>query len=546
MNRLLAVCVVALCACPTGPMTESDGSDGGATDGGGRQVPADAFSALDEPLPSGTTVVDEATFRLLSAQPDSHPASRAQRQADDAAAAARVKADTDTVDAYLAVHADDPAVVAWGQALRAPVDPALPVEAEGYRFELTQTRIPLTVMTLGTSFKLAAAAESIRALGRRDNQLTTYRALTDALPANLRDRYDIAPASVVETLSDAELLRAIDNVALHAPDLVAALQVPVGALTPLRGCEADFGRGKLLDRHGFLASATVEACDQPRSTGLVYAWDWPLKKSLSCVKSQGRRGTCWSFAATSMMETLEAVKHQAFVNYSEQDLVNRVKLQWWSTSYGDNSGLIISRMVSEHYRPVYENAWSYNPSSSRTADDAAQVYTRSCDNYTEDCSNTNHQGRLYCYPNGVNYCVFVGQANPNTTNAPLSVSNALVPGDMTKTVALVSVALAAQRGVELAMDVYPAFDAAASDGWVRYDRSNKGKSRGGHMVHLAGFISNAELARVLPNATPGEGGGYFLIKNSWSVCAGDAGYYYVPVSYVADVGWAIEIINDIE
>jgi hypothetical protein len=34
------------------------------------------------------------------------------------------------------------------------------------------------------------------------------------------------------------------------------------------------------------------------------------------------------------------------------------------------------------------------------------------------------------------------------------------------------------------------------------------------------------------SATPGSGGGYFIIKNSWGAAYGDAGYLYMPVDYL--------------
>jgi len=57
---------------------------------------------------------------------------------------------------------------------------------------------------------------------------------------------------------------------------------------------------------------------------------------------------------------------------------------------------------------------------------------------------------------------------------------------------------------------------------------------GGHNIHVVGFVSNQDLAANPATATapPGSGGGYFILKNSWRPCAGDAGYYYMPVDYV--------------
>lgn len=46
---------------------------------------------------------------------------------------------------------------------------------------------------------------------------------------------------------------------------------------------------------------------------------------------------------------------------------------------------------------------------------------------------------------------------------------------------------------------------------------------GGHAVELVGEVKDPSLQRF--------GGGYYIIKNSWSVQVGDHGYYYLPFSY---------------
>ena len=68
---------------------------------------------------------------------------------------------------------------------------------------------------------------------------------------------------------------------------------------------------------------------------------------------------------------------------------------------------------------------------------------------------------------------------------------------------------------------------------------------GGHNIHVVGYVSNADLAANLLTATapPGSGGGYFILKNSWGPCAGDAGYYYMPVDYVKFRAQSIYVVS---
>jgi C1A family cysteine protease len=52
---------------------------------------------------------------------------------------------------------------------------------------------------------------------------------------------------------------------------------------------------------------------------------------------------------------------------------------------------------------------------------------------------------------------------------------------------------------------------------------------GGQAALISGFVPNHLRPPGAPEAT---GGGYFIMKNSWGRCAGDAGYYYLPADWV--------------
>jgi hypothetical protein len=97
--------------------------------------------------------------------------------------------------------------------------------------------------------------------------------------------------------------------------------------------------------------------------------------------------------------------------------------------------------------------------------------------------------------------------------------------------------------------VYEGFMAAPNTGIVSdYSmqiKDSTGKlvngSYGGHLVQIVGFISNEQLSFPGSPSNVG-GGGYFIIRNSWS-CAADGGYFYVPADYVSTLFSALEILE---
>ena len=83
----------------------------------------------------------------------------------------------------------------------------------------------------------------------------------------------------------------------------------------------------------------------------------------------------------------------------------------------------------------------------------------------------------------------------------------------------------------------------APGGYIPYLASDLNTSVGGHEVHVVGYVGNAELAAAIPSAPAGAGGGYFIIKNSWSTCLGDAGYWYMPVSYLLAQANEVDLVS---
>jgi len=64
--------------------------------------------------------------------------------------------------------------------------------------------------------------------------------------------------------------------------------------------------------------------------------------------------------------------------------------------------------------------------------------------------------------------------------------------------------------------------------------------RGGHSMQLIGFIPNGSLpARVARAAEQG----FFIVKNSWGINAGDCGFYYIDYVYMRDHFYYLNFIT---
>ena len=83
------------------------------------------------------------------------------------------------------------------------------------------------------------------------------------------------------------------------------------------------------------------------------------------------------------------------------------------------------------------------------------------------------------------------------------------------------------------------------DGFISYTAGAEDDGIGSHVVHIIGYVSNEDIA-ANPNtasATPGSGGGYFIIKNSWGAAYGDAGYSYMPVQYLKEHATEVIVVS---
>jgi hypothetical protein len=175
---------------------------------------------------------------------------------------------------------------------------------------------------------------------------------------------------------------------------------------------------------------------------------------------------------------------------------------------------------------------------SGSTDDVLAGYTSSCSSYPETCSESTHQTELVC-TRVAGRGQFCGYAFPDVNPGAqgFRVTSGTVsfwdPANRDLSVAKMILAVGLFGSpVVWGFDVQQSSWSPDANGFVRFVSGSETARIGGHAVHAVGVITNAQLSQVLPNAPPGAGGGYFLVKNSWANCWGDAGFAYIPFDSV--------------
>lgn len=388
------------------------------------------------------------------------------------------------------------------------------------------------VITHGDRFAVTETLKGVQGFPARDNQVGIYNTMFSNLTPELQKQLQLPAPQEIERLESADLIKFNDVVAARILDLApfAILDLP-----PAARPSTCFGE------EGTPASATDQtggSCS-PKPTGIWQQRAFPLKWYATCVKNQGKRGSCVSFGITGAAEAAYAAKHNRWTNLSEQRLYYRAK---YPTSYGDglSTSGTMSDMVSSSFRYPFETSWDYNPSYSRGVQSIPPLgnfYTSSCNGYTgEHCSNTSHQGDHVCIDVGpFRFCGYDGTA-PADSNIRLTGNlqlMSLFAPDMAVNLGRLFVGL--KVPLVMALDVTPSFDNATSNGVVTYAGGSE-SSRGGHAVSVMGAIDNSKLPT---NIAPGAGGGYFIVKNSWGKCWKDGGYIYLPYNWVKQYAYML-------
>jgi C1A family cysteine protease len=414
-----------------------------------------------------------------------------------------------------------------------------------------------SVVTLGRRSKLAALASNITVFPSKANQLGLYETGLNDLRAFLDEKlnkdyslleYELPTLEEAKNLS-AEALQVQNNKLMVIADRYSIREYARLALYDPEDPKNEKGAANQLDRN------QVGACEAPSAGGIFSNFDWPLKKFTSSVKQQGNRGTCWGFADTAALEIVVAKKINRRVNFSEQDLAaNRfLYLQPRESGDGGDAFSLARTAWAQGFEFAYEKEWEYNKSwSQRNVEAPAKSgnwhLEQTCNGYSDLCSNTNYQGHFVCVNIPIlGYQCFKAPKNIVTRSGytfgyePRDFWQA----DNTQS-ATVMLVLRSLFGGATVLGIDANYLQPDGNGFVANLEPTvlKGVKQVGlnHYVTVTGYITNETLHQKLPNGPSGAGGGYFIVKNSWGDCWGDAGYAYVPWDWVKKfAGQAIQI-----
>ncbi len=405
-----------------------------------------------------------------------------------------------------------------------------------------------TITTLGASMKLAGLYRSVLFDRDRRQKLALYTMAYNHLPEGFTPGKGNAlptPAS----LSDAP----IATIGAALKDLGDAWQIIVQNLplptTPPSTASCDGEQGSTPqhdlygDRTGNSASCT------PGATGLFSALSdtqFPARRYLTCVKQQGNRETCHTFAGVSALEAMISQNHGVKANLSEQDLMEHYRLLWSPGAMHETGDAYeeLSDAIANNYFFAFENQWEYNPSYSRSFDTTLNMFVNSCNDYPASqpgCSDSAPQAPGFCFPFPILFfalpiCDLHDAGVPESPWQATAVTYFWNQSDLELTKEYIILNLAFNNAVVLGFNVTNNFyNGAGPGGYYVYDATDVATNVGGHYVHIVGLATNDELPAGAPAAV---GGGYFIIKNSWSNCYGDAGYAYLDWDYVKAVGTA--------
>ena len=378
--------------------------------------------------------------------------------------------------------------------------------------------------------RLSELGSSLQAREDRGNLDRLYRmAYTVAQPdirAKLPTPERVAHESIAVMQADIEL------VALELDLANMNVFHPIGVLVPPSAatCQAEAGYEDGTD-------GATGSCAGYATNGIMRNIAFPLRDDLTCMRDQGRRGTCTAFATTAAVETAVHVMNGNKVNLSEQHAY------WYGETtvepatrytYGLNAADYVQALADNAYELRREKIWNYNPSRSMGAK-VGNLYPTSCVGYSgEECSDYAFQSDEIPVFGGFLY------PDPMPNAGAFYVEDAVEIGTDALGLSIAKAVLDAQIPLVAAIDVPSSFRAPTADGYVTYVANQCPPPCGGHAVHVAGWVDNAALPAAAPR---GSGGGYFVLKNSWGEGPGDCGYYYVPYDFLLNYGRSLTTLS---
>jgi len=431
---------------------------------------------------------------------------------------------------------------------------------------------------------LLAASDPVQQFAHYQSLYAQYTALYDQLCttvnmppsgcANLPFPSQLTTPPALQDASLGVIKTALLSLGMLGNEIVKI--VPSLPSSGLASCSADIGNNTSLPDDAFYGDQSLSrdnktgklrdssSCAIPSPVGILANFSWPNKNMLTCVKEQGTRDSCHIFGATSALEEMIAIDTGNHVNLSEQDFMEHEKGIWNSDFFhGDGNPMNDLLDAAKHgYKFAYEDQWDYNPSYEKVFG-GSPPDANACKNYPTSepgCSDSAPQEPELCFVVGTSEvcpgiftpAILSGARSPYGVNAA-AVSSIWDPSadQATKNgyVGQIKLNLLSDAAVILAIKVTHKFT-HPTNGYITYDSSDTKNAlslKGGHVIHIVGFIDNTALASNsgTKGQPPGAGGGYFIIKNSYGYCTGDAGYEYMPVQYLEDTATGVFVLSSI-
>lgn len=330
--------------------------------------------------------------------------------------------------------------------------------------------------------------------------------------------------------------------------------IPVAmASNPIGDCNAEVGWAWPPTDFSYRCDTSEYA-----ASGIIRNVDFALEDSLTCIKSQGVRGTCSAHAIAAAVETLVMASGGPPENLAEQSAYFHGKITGdWASRYdsGMSSSLALDAMVASGYRLPFESDWNYNQSPAIQAlDPATNQRPMSCEPSYEAysgelCTDYEFQAEeridfVLGLPTLVEYDFPAGAPNSgHLVSASAGISDFDVPpGGPLAGLQLEMVALFLESGTPIlgVITIPDAFRAPDPDGYIRLVPGQT--SAGQHAILLVGFVANADLPAGVADDT-GPLGGYFVAKNSWGTSWGDCGFGYLSSGFLDAFGVAYRAIG---